>query len=167
MNMDILRATFRYDGRRGKLYKGRCLANAFEKYADGPLVVWYLGEQVKYARICFALAYGYLPKQVRHRNGRQKDNRQANLYDPHADMAAPTSEKGVASYVGVHEVKCQKTGRFRGFRGIFNHGGRRFYTPVVENRETARDLRMLLVAQVEWQALQEKPDHDTRTSGAI
>lgn len=167
MNLDILRAMYRYDGRRGKLYKGRCLANGFEKYSDGPLVLWHQGEQVKYARVCFALAHGYLPKQVRHRNGRQKDNRQCNLYDPAAAPTAANGEKDAASYAGVVEVKCQKTGRFRGYRGIFNHQGKRFYTPVVENRETARDLRVMLVVQVEYEASQEKPDHDTRTSGAV
>lgn len=161
VQLDILRATFRYNGKLGRLYKGTQLVRGTPKHEGGPLVVWHQGRQVKYARLCFALAHGYQPAQVRHRDGNDRNNRQDNLYDP-----AVSTSKG-ARFPGVYIVKCQKTGRFRGYRGIFTHQGKRFYTPVVEKIETARDLRVMLVVQVEYEASQEKTHHDTRTSGAV
>ena len=161
MNLDILRATFRYNPKLGHLYRGRQRVTGTPKHAGGPLVVWFGGRHEKFARICFALAYGYEPKQVRHRDQDTRNNRRENLYDP-AQVAPDLPPQR-----GVYAVNCQKTGRFRGYRGVFTYQGKRFYTPVVENRETARDLRVMLVVQVEYEASQEKTDHDTRTSGAV
>ena len=161
MDLHILQATFRYNPKLGHLYKGRERVAGTPKHSGGPLVTWFNGRQEKFARICFALAYGYEPKQVRHRDGDSRNNRKDNLYDPAQVVPDGSPQRG------VYSVKCQKTGRFRGYRGVFNYQGRRFYTPVVENREMARDLRVMLVVQVEYEASQEKTDHDTRTSGAI
>lgn len=161
MDMHLLRATLRYNEKLGHLYRGRERVAGTPKHAGGPLVVWFNGRQEKFARVCFALAYGYEPKQVRHRDRDTRNNRKDNLYDP------AQSTPQVASQCGVYPVKCQKSGRFRGYRGVFTHKGKRFYTPVAKNPEIARDLRVMLVVQVEYEASQEKTHHDTRTSGAV
>lgn len=145
MDIQVLSGIFRYDGRLGRLYRGRKLVEGTPKSEDGPLVVTINGKQFLYARVCFALAHGYWPKQARHRNGRVRDNRKANLYDPSAESAAGNAHAHAGKYPGVHIVNCQRTGRFRGYRGSAYIGGRRFYTAVVETPEMARDLRKTLV----------------------
>ena len=145
MDFSKLSAIFRYNGRTGRIYRGRNLVPGTPKYEDGPLMLFFDGRPVLYARACFALAHGYLPKQVRHRNGKVQDNRQCNLYDPSAETAAEKVLPHAGRYPGVHVVNCQRTGRFRGYRGSAYIGGRRFYTAVVETPELARDLREKLV----------------------
>lgn len=143
LNIDILRATFRYCPRLGRLYRGRELVKGTPKYAGGPLVVWHQGRHHKYARICFVLARGYEPTQVRHRNGKDGDNTLANLYDPNVGT------RSGAKHPGVYSVQCQKTGRHRGFRGVLTIKGKRLYTAVVGDIETAAVLRKALKRELE------------------
>lgn len=149
MDLVKLKALYRYDGRVGRLYQGRELVKATPKTPGGPLLVRFDGKLVKYARICFALAHGYLPRQVRHENGRLQDNRQRNLYDPDKRIAEASALAHSGKYRGVHEVTCQYSGRFRGFRGSVYKDGRRYYTPVAETPEQAKALRDWLVMSLE------------------
>lgn len=142
LDLTILRATFRYCPRLGRLYRGRELVKGTPKYVGGPLVVWHQGRHHKYARICFVLARGYEPQQVRHRNGKDCDNQLENLYDP------AVGTRSGAKYPGVYSVQCQKTGRHRGYRGVVTFKRKRLYTAVVETVEGAAQLRKDLQQEV-------------------
>lgn len=159
MDIEGLKQTFKLNAKLGRLYRGKNLVWGTPKFDGGPLVVTYKGKQVPYARVCYALHHGYLPRQVRHRNGQTQDNRIENLYDP-VRVQAEQENGGVmphaGKYVGVYLTHCQYSGKFRGYRGAFYFQGKRHYTPVVETAEMARDLRMLLAAQVEWEAQQKE-----------
>lgn len=146
MEVEHLKGAFRYDGKTGHLYRGRDKIEGTEKYEGGPLLVSFKGRPVIYSRVCFAILHGYLPRQVRHRNGRVQDNRSVNLYDPNAtaETGEPEHLPHSGRYKGVHVVNCQYSGKFRGYRGSVYHNGKRLYTPVVETPELARDLRQWL-----------------------
>lgn len=149
MTVDLIKlnATFRYDGRTGRLYRGRNVVPGTEKTPGGPLQVFFDGGAVSYSRACFAIQYGYLPKQVRHRNGRVQDNRKRNLYDPSAkneETGQPETLPHAGKYRGVSVVNCQYSQRHRGYRGSVYVEGKRHYTAVVETPELARDLRQWL-----------------------
>jgi hypothetical protein len=105
-----------------------------------------------FARVCWVLHYGFIPGQVRHRNGDVKDNAIGNLYAP----GSPENETHEGKYPYVSVIRDQRTGKHRGYQGSVYEGARRHRTPVVETAEMARDLRLLLAAQVEWLAQQKE-----------
>jgi hypothetical protein len=159
VQIEQLKLVFRYNAKVGRLYRGKQLAPGTPKWPGGPLLILFGGKQVSYARVCFALYYGYFPPQARHRNGRVQDNRACNLYDPNKvdpETGETQALPHAGKYRGVYLTNCQYSGRFRGYRGAVYCRGKRHYTPVVETPETARDLLLLLTAQVEWEAQQKE-----------
>lgn len=149
MDIRILKAVFRYNQRTGRLYRGRELVKGTPKYPGGPLLVYFEGRNVSYARVCFSIHHGYTPAKVRH-FGKSSDNRAENLYDPAKlpEKSYRQAHEGV--YRGVSVVRDQRTARHRGYQGSVYIDGRRHRTAVVETPEEARDLRAALKEWLEW-----------------
>lgn len=154
MDIQLLKAVFRYNPRTGRLYRGREIVKGTPKFPGGPLIVSFQGRTVSYARACFAIYHGYLPKQVRHRNSKSADNRADNLYDPDDNRRGLSAkiERPVHAgvYRGVSVIRCQRTGRHRGYQGSVYADGKRHRTTIVETPEEARDLRTALKDWLEW-----------------
>lgn len=141
MDIQGLKAVFRYSAKTGKLYRGKKRVDGTCSEKGGRLSVGFEGRMVRYSRVCFALHFGYLPRQVRHRNGDAQDNRPANLYDVD-EVGAPKRHEGL--YPGVSVVRCQRTARHRGYQGSVYHGGKRHRTPVQETPEQAKAMQQWL-----------------------
>lgn len=156
MDISTLRQALRYDPKTGRLYRGRVRIAGTRKYEGGPLVFNFGAQRYTFARVCFALHYGYAPARVRHVNGDQQDNRADNLYDPANPAAVPkrAALPHAGKYPGVYAITSQYNGKFRGYRGDFYFAKRRYYTPVVETPEQARDLRAALKSWIEYAAHQ-------------
>lgn len=161
MDLFLLNALFRYCPKTGRLYRGRSVVKGTPTYPGSKtLVVGVKGKMETYARVCFLMHFGYLPKTVRHRDLNASNNCPDNLYDPARDpKKAPAKAEKVThagKYPGVCVMRCQRTAKHRGYQGSVYHGGKRHRTPVVETAEMARDLLLLLTAQVEWLAQQKE-----------
>ena len=158
MDIRALKYTFRYNPRLGHLYRGTSRVKGTPKYPGGPKVVGFRGRMLSLGRVAFILHHGYAPAKVRHRDGNHENNKIENLFDPaREEKAEPSKELAHAGkYLGVCVMRCQRTGKHRGYQGSVYHGGKRHRTPVVETAEMARDLRLLLAAQVEWEAQQKE-----------
>lgn len=152
MDIQLLKQALRYNATRGHLYRGVTRILGTEKYPNGPRVFSLYGKMYGMARVCWALHYGLLPTQVRHRDGDYTNFRPENLYAP----GCPENETHEGKYPFVSVIRDQRTGKHRGYQGSVYEGARRHRTPVVETPEMARDLRMLLAAQVEWLASQKE-----------
>jgi len=159
MDLFLLNALFRYCPKTGRLYRGRKLVPGTPVYPGSKtLVVGVKGKMQNYARICFLMHFGYLPAHVRHRDRDPGNNRPDNLYDPAAEKKPEKTKQKFheGKFPGVCVMRCQRTGKHRGYQGSIYFGGKRHRTPVVETPELARDLRLLLAAQVEWLASQKE-----------
>ncbi len=153
MNIDTMRQLFRYNSALGRLYRGRNLARGTPKFPGGPLQISVRGKVYSYSRICFAILYGYLPATVRHKDDDVQNNRGDNLYDPargvfqaHNEVVLPHDGR----YFGVCVIRSRRTGEIRGYQGSKYIDNVRHRTPVVETPEMARDLRLFLIAELEW-----------------
>lgn len=104
------------------------------------------------ARVCWILHHGFVPNQVRHRDGDYNNFLPDNLYAP----GSPENETHEGKYPFVSVIRDQRTGKHRGYQGSVYYKTRRHRTPVVDTPEMARDLRVLLAAQVEWLASQKE-----------
>lgn len=147
LDIPILQALLKYDPASGRLMRGRERIKGTRKYAGGPLVFSLRGKMHSMGRVCWALHYGFLPGQVRYRNGDPTDNRIDNLYAPGA-----TELTHEGKYPGVSVIRDQRTARHRGYQGSVYFGNpiRRHRTAVVETPEEARDLRAALKEWLEW-----------------
>lgn len=143
MDIQKLKDVFRYNPRTGKLYRGIKRVDGTCSEKGGRLSVGFAGRAVRYARVCFALHFGYLPKYVRHRNGDVQDNRAVNLYDPE-DPTVEIPQRHEGLYPGVAVVRCQRTGRHRGFQGSVYAGGKRHRTAITATPEEAKVLHQWL-----------------------
>lgn len=151
MDIPLLKTVLRYDPIKGTLYRGAKKINGTRRAPGGALVFSLFGKMHSYARVCWVMHHGFIPNQVRHRNDDVTDNSADNLYAP---GATDTTHEGIYPYVSI--VRDQRTGKHRGYQGSVYEGARRHRTPVVETAEMARDLRLLLAAQVEWLAQQKE-----------
>lgn len=147
LDIPILKALLTYCPHTGKLMRERTRIKGTRKYVGGPLVFSLRGQIHSMGRVCWALHYGFLPSQVRYRNGDPTDNRIDNLYAPGA-----TELTHEGKYPGVSVIRDQRTGRHRGYQGSVYAGNpvRRHRTAVVETPEQARDLRTALKDWLEW-----------------
>lgn len=152
MDIQHLKSCLRYNAVRGHLYRGVKRITGTEKYPGGPRVFSLNGKIYPMARVCWVLHYGFVPTQVRHRDGDYTNFLPDNLYAP----GSPEHETHEGRYPYVSVIRDQRTGKHRGYQGSVYHTGRRHRTPVVETAEMARDLRLLLAAQVEWLAQQKE-----------
>lgn len=145
LDIPELKALLRYEPITGRLYRDRKRIYGTPKTPGGPLVFSLRGKMHAMARVCWALHYGFLPNQVRYKNGDHTDNRIDNLYAP---GAMELTHEGKYPYVSV--IRDQRTGRHRGYQGSVYLDGRRHRTAVVETPEEARDLRELMARWLEY-----------------
>lgn len=153
MNIETMKAVFRYNSALGRLYRGRNLARGTPKFPGGPLQISVGGKIYSYARICFAILHGYLPATVRHHDEDVQNNRGDNLYDPARGKGCPPRDIVLhheGKYFGVCVIKSRRTGNIRGYQGSIYIDNVRHRTAVVDTPELARDLRLFLKAELDW-----------------